>query len=280
MGFQASRRQLYVAETLLAMRTTAGLSLQAVAQVTGISASKISRIENAANKASSKDVRALAKHYGADSALIEKLCEAARDSVTDTWWTRYDRFLTASYVNFLVTENEARTAWSLQPMFVPGMLQARPYIEAILSTGPTLDPDRADAEVEVRLHRQTRLTEPEPLVYHAIIGQPVLHWEFGGPDILRAQLRHFREIADLPNVCIQVIPFERPTTVYSIDLFEFEPGDPPVCFDETQWGTPLHDDPLEVRQAQRRLAHAQTVALSEVESKQFIEQRMREAESK
>jgi hypothetical protein len=47
-------------------------------------------------------------------------------------------------------------------------------------------------------------------------------------------------------------------------------------FSETQWGTPFTEDPIELRQARREIERLEAAALSESESSEMIERRIRE----
>lgn len=279
MAFQASRAQKRLAEVMSELRAAQGLSHRDVSTMSGWSTAKISRIENALSRLDPADARTLAQLYKVPDSDVEVLCTMARDDRVGTWWTPYERWLSASFVDYLGYENEATCIWTVQTMFVPGLLQTRDYIGHVVTGGPGHDSDRADAEIEVRLLRQRRLDEPDSLRLYVLIGEPVLHWQFGGPDVLHEQLLHLRALADKPNVSIRVIPYYHATAIYPLEFFEFgSPGDE-VAFSETQWGTPLHADPLEIRQARRELAGLEAAALSETDTIKLIEQEIRKSDN-
>jgi transcriptional regulator with XRE-family HTH domain len=277
MAFQASRAQKRLADAMSELRAAQGLSHRDVATMTGWSTAKISRVENALSRLDPADARLLAQLYKVPDTDIEVLCTMANDDRTGTWWTRYERWLSASFVDYLGYEDEATCIWTVQTMFVPGLLQTRSYIDHLVTGGPGQDSDRADAESEVRLLRQRRLEEPDSLRVYALLGEPVLHWQFGGPDVLHEQLCHLRDLTEKPNVSIRVIPYQSATAIYPLDFFEFGGEGDEVAFSETQWGTPLHTDPLEIRQARRELARLESAALSEIDTAKLIEQRIRKS---
>lgn len=275
MPFTASWTQKALADELSRLRKERGLSVRDVAERTGWSIAKISRGENGVSKIAPLDVRRLAELYEVAEEDVDRLCEMARDSVADAWWRRYERWLTPTFLEFLAYEADAARAWSVQTMFVPGLLQTSAYIDALLSIGPVRDPDRNDADFEVRQRRQRRLSEPEPIELHALIAESVLHWQFGGAEVMRAQLAHLCTAAERENVSVRVIPFAHPIPIYPVDLFESDNG-PAVVFSETQWGTPFTEDPIEIRQSRREIQRLEAVALSEAESIQAIQRRIRE----
>jgi hypothetical protein len=163
-------------------------------------------------------------------------------------------------------------------MFVPGLLQTSEYIKALLSIGPVRDPDRNDADYEVRLRRQRRLEDPDPIELRTLIAESVLHWRFGGSEVMRRQLAHLCTVAGRETVSVRVIPFSHPIPIYPVDLFESGGDGPAVVFSETQWGTPFTEDPIEIRQARREIERLEQAALSEADSLQVIRQRIRELE--
>ena len=277
MPFTASWTQKALADELSRLRKERGLSVRDVAERTGWSIAKISRGENGISKMNPLDVRRLGALYELGEPDVDRLCEMARDSIADAWWKRYERWLTPTFAEFLAYEADAARAWSVQTMFVPGLLQTAEYIKALLSIGPVRDPDRNDADFEVRVRRQRRLEEPEPIELRALIGESVLHWQFGGGDVMCRQLTFLcNAAAERENVSVRVIPFSRPIPIYPVDLFESGGDGPAVVFSETQWGTPFTEDPIEIRQSRREIRRLEQAALSEAESIQVIQQRIRE----
>lgn len=58
------------------------------------------------------------------------------------------------------------------------------------------------------MERQKAITRStQPLETWMILGEAALRQEYGGPAVLRDQLRHLTELSELPNVTLQVLPF-------------------------------------------------------------------------
>lgn len=277
MPFRASWDQRRLADELEQLRVASAMSHRDVADATGWSSAKVSRAESAVTRITAADVRILAELYGVDAEETERLCEMARNSAVDVWWRRYERWLSPSFVDFLTYEDAAAEEWSVQAMFVPGLLQTAAYTASLFASGPAQDPDRADAEREVRRKRAARLHDSDhPLTYHAFLVESALHWQFGGSTVLREQLEHLIGMAKLPNIEIRLIPFTRATPVYSFDLLERGNDGPVVAFSETPWGAPIHEDPLEIRQLKRNLERLDALAFSTADSVQRLSQRIGE----
>jgi transcriptional regulator with XRE-family HTH domain len=278
MPFQASRSQKRLADRLAEARKTCGLSSQYVADQFGWQQSKISRIENAQVKVIPADVMKLAGLYEL-SEEVSRLCAMARASRTDFWWQRFEPWVSESYYTLIGYENDATRLRSNQSTVVPGLLQIREYASALIANSPmSYDPDTADALIEVRMLRQRRLREPEPLRLDALVAESVLHWEFGGREVLHAQLRHLRDMSERANVTIRVVPFSTAQIVLPLELYEFgENIEDSVAFSETPWTNTIHDGPLEARRAHRMVDRMEATALSPRDSNTFIEQRIRES---
>jgi transcriptional regulator with XRE-family HTH domain len=279
MPFQASRSQKRLADRLAEARKAAGLSSQHVADQLGWQQSKISRIENVQIKVTPGDVSRLAGLYDLPDDLSARLNAMARDSRTDFWWQRFEPWVSESYYTLIGYENDATRLRSNQSTVVPGLLQIRDYTSAIIAGSlMTYDPDTADALVEVRMLRQRRLNEPVPLQLDALIAESVFHWEFGGGEVLNAQLRYLREAVEQPNVTIRVIPFTAAQIVLPLELYEFGDNiEDSVAFSETPWTNTIHDGPLEARRAHRMIDRMESSALSPEDSIMIIERRIRES---
>jgi hypothetical protein len=60
---------------------------------------------------------------------------------------------------------------------------------------------------ERRRLMQERLTSPRPLELWTVIHEGALRQLVGGRDVMRGQLERLRDVAERPNVRLQVLPF-------------------------------------------------------------------------
>ncbi|MCQ8192730.1 DUF5753 domain-containing protein [Streptomyces rugosispiralis] len=96
----------------------------------------------------------------------------------------------------------------LRGAFIPGIFQTEDYIRAIFRVSDVVtDPVDIDRAVEFRMRRQAALTAEEPPAVHAVIHEAALHMRFGGSAVTRKQLLRLVELAEMPHVTIQVLPF-------------------------------------------------------------------------
>ncbi|MCP3820166.1 helix-turn-helix domain-containing protein [Streptomyces sp. A3M-1-3] len=210
-GPAVRRRKL--GEELRGLRDRAGLTSGEAASLLGWHQSKVSRIETGRTNVKPVDVTRLLDAYGVRDPRARALLEALAGSAGGgdrrrQWWHAYRGLLPPEYRDFISLEAEACTARSVELAVVPGLLQTEAYARAV--TRAALDglPDeKVDALVRVRLARQSVLWADTPLQLSAVVDEAVLRRQVGGPRVMAEQLRKLQEMARLPHVRLQVLPF-------------------------------------------------------------------------
>ena len=120
-----------------------------------------------------------------------------------------DTVTSPAFRAFLTSEETAASISEFAFSMISGLLQTEAYARAITSASPVrYSPAKLEALVARRMRRQWRALErrdPPRLVY--VLDEAVLHRALGGVEILREQLLHLSDIAALPHVSLQVLPF-------------------------------------------------------------------------
>lgn len=121
---------------------------------------------------------------------------------------RLPGLLPQEYRDFISLEAGARSARTVELSVVPGLLQTPGYARAVTraALGGLPEP-KVDALVDVRLARQSVLRADPPLELSAVLDEAVLRRTIGGSGVMEEQLRHLVEVARLPQVRLQVLPF-------------------------------------------------------------------------
>ncbi|MCT2586431.1 helix-turn-helix domain-containing protein [Actinophytocola gossypii] len=205
--YGASRARA-LANELRELRRAAGLTTRQAADALGISSASLNRNELGTRKPGSEEVSALMIVYGVTGVARERVLALARAANPAGWWETGQNALPRQLPTLITFESQATRIIHFQPLVVPGLLQTHAYIRALMEASGVSDAD-TEARVSARAGRQTVLTRRRPPRYQAIIDEAALRRPFGGRAVMAEQLRRIIELADLPHVTVQVIPFDR-----------------------------------------------------------------------
>lgn len=114
------------------------------------------------------------------------------------------------------TEHEDKAAhlsvWC--PGVVHGLAQTESYARALLETSPGATEDQVRLRLASRMDRQRRvLNRDDPPTVRFVIDEAALYRSVGSPATMAEQMQRLLELADLPNVTVQLLPqVEHPAT--------------------------------------------------------------------
>ena len=193
------------------LREAQGVSREDAGWEIRCSESKISRIELGRVSFKERDIADLLTLYGVHEAdpERERLLALAREANNPGWWHRYGDVLPNWFQSYLGLEAAASLIRTYEVQFVPGLLQSRDYARAVVllahNRARTAEIDR---RVELRMARQALLAKKDAPKLWAVIDEAVLRRPIGGPAVLRGQIESLIEASRLPNVQIQIAPFD------------------------------------------------------------------------
>ncbi|MEV0696549.1 helix-turn-helix transcriptional regulator [Saccharopolyspora sp. NPDC050389] len=272
-------RRRRLAQDLRGLRSAAGLTTQQVADFVGRAQSLVSRWEAGKRTPAHGDVIALAELYDISRSERDRLASLARAARRKGWWETYVDVLPEWHERYLGLEAEASEVNTYEPDVIPGLLQTQAYARAL--TKATLlrsSPEEIERRVELRLQRQQRLVDQEPLKLWAIAGEVALHKKVGGPDVLREQLEHLVKIAESPNITFQVMPLEagaQPATGGQVTILRYvDTGDADVVYLESQHGGVYVEDLAAVSDYALMMDHLRAHAADPAASLELIYQRI------
>ncbi|MBO2440071.1 helix-turn-helix domain-containing protein [Actinomadura nitritigenes] len=272
-------RQRRLAAELRRLREQKGLTGDDVAERLAWSTAKVSRLENARTGAKIDDIHALIDLYDIAESHRSELIALAHDAAEKGWWEGY-RELPGGYSALIALEDEANKITQWETYIVPGLLQTEAYARATISglhLFDTVPPREIDRRVEVRMRRQGILHRAEPVEYTVLLDESVLQRLVGDHAVMRAQLDHLLEVAEMPNVTLRVLRLgvAHPLMEASFQLLEFDPVHD-VVFPDI-----VHTESLTVSQfLDEKITHMYRlafggmarVALDSAESMEFIAQ--------
>lgn len=202
-------RRLLLGRELRGLREAKGLTAKAVSNEMEVAASWVTRIENGQRGVQTRDLKRLFELYDvSDEEKREKLLELSRQAKQQGWWEPYRSTLPPRYTDYVGLESSARAIRNTEVIVVPGLLQTEEYAHHLLTHGMhDFTPEEVRSRLRVRLQRQQNLVDrPEKIRLDAILDEAVLRRQVGGPKVMREQLSHLIESAELDNVTLRLLP--------------------------------------------------------------------------
>ncbi len=255
-----------LASELRRLRAAAGLSRDEVSERTGINTTTLFRLESARARPQGRTLMALLDLYEVPDAVRPDLISLSRQAGEQTWLQMPSPGLPEEYTTYISFEGEAGALLNYESLFIPGLLQTEAYARAALRAGlPTVAREEIDGLVQARISRQGILTRGKPLRLWAIVDEAVLHRRVGGPMVMKAQLARLAEAADLPNITLQVIPYDvggHPGMMGSFVIMQFgEPVAADVVYIETMAGDLFLEEETDLGRYRAIFEHLRALAL-------------------
>ncbi|GGS05415.1 helix-turn-helix domain-containing protein [Streptomyces lasiicapitis] len=267
-------RRRRLGQELRRLRELKGMTAEEVAERLLVSQSKISRLENGRRSISQRDVRDLCGVYEVeDHRIVDSLMQMAKDSRQQGWWHSFGDIPYSVYIGL---ETDAASLRVYDPQVVPGLLQTRPYAEALITGAlPETTPTDIEKRVQVRMRRQERIAAPEnPLRLWTVLDESALRRVVGTRALMREQLEYLVEQSQLPHVTVQVIPFDmgaHPGLNGQYAILEFpDASDSSVVYIEGVTSDLYLEKANDVQQYSVMYEHLRAQALNVEQSRQLI----------
>ena len=195
---------------------------------------KLSKVETGLYALKPKEVEALITLYrvtGPEATELRQLATAARrqsapERVPDT---------ARQYVAFERAASDIRMIYGE----VPGVFQTAEFARAQFLSSPVVLGAQVDSWADAREQRGERVRAAVGTSVTAILGEPALWWEVGGPGVLRRQLQRLVEFTELPHVTIRLLPFASGGAAgisTPFTLLYIEPAQVQIAYAETLTG--------------------------------------------
>ncbi|GAA4606935.1 helix-turn-helix transcriptional regulator [Actinoallomurus liliacearum] len=249
------RRRRLSAE-LRRLRAEKSLSVIEVAEQANWSEAKQRWIEDAQwVRPNPRDVQDLLDIYGVtDTREREELLRWAREGRQKGWWHAYREMLSERYSTYIGLEAEAAEVLTFELAVIPGLAQTEAYARALIKEGPAeIDKAEIEKRVEIRVERQQILIADDPVSLQMVIDEAALHRPVGGPKVMREQIQRLIELANLPHVIVQLLPYDagpHPGTGGPFTILSFE-GDPAAVYVPTIAGELLIEEAKDVKRYER-----------------------------
>jgi transcriptional regulator with XRE-family HTH domain len=256
---------------LRALRTEKGLTVEQVAERLLCSPSKVSRMETGHGLATPRDIRDLCDLYDVtDQTERDRMMTLAREGKGPARWQRYE----LAYATYAELEQEAVAISAFQSSVVHGLLHTADYARAQHeSSMPRLDPDQINLQIEAKLARQRILTEASPPSFAVVLDEAALRRMVGGRQVMADQLAKILDMSALPNITVQVLPFElgaHPALEANFSILQLPDPTPGVVFVEGMIGSTYLDRPEDLKRYYDVFNSLQSMALNPKDSNALI----------
>lgn len=180
-------------------RIAAGYSSQdSLAVHLGFDRTVIVKAETGSRPPTADVLAAWCEACGLDAEFYARLGTLARngDGPIPTW-----------FEDWLDAEREAVALSIWSPTLIPGLFQTAAYARALLMAQQIDTSDEnIDALVKARLERQENLDRASPPDVVCVVDELVLRRLIGSPQVMQDALAHFADMAQRPNIVVQVVP--------------------------------------------------------------------------
>ncbi|GLW08426.1 transcriptional regulator [Microtetraspora sp. NBRC 13810] len=273
MPYVPTVRGRRLAHELRRIREQCGLSGEQAANLLGWDQSKISRMETARMRITSREVMELCDAYSVDGDARTALVQIAREARRQGWWHPYRDVLKTGFSQYLNFEAEATTYRSYETQVIPGLFQTGDYARAVLRATRPRTGEEVERATHVRLARQSRVVSGDDrLDVWQIIEEGALHRRVGDSNTMRQQFKHLIAMSELANVSLQVLPFgvgvhraiDGPFVLLTFD------GYPDVLYLEHLMGCIYLEDSAQTTAGGVVFDHLRAAALNVSESRNLI----------
>ncbi|WP_406137477.1 Scr1 family TA system antitoxin-like transcriptional regulator [Streptomyces sp. NBC_01089] len=243
-----------VGAVLAQFRTSAHLTQNALAQRVGLDCETIASIEQGRRPLKPDYAEILDRVLDTKGALSVAVENMPEIDLIPAWAEQY-----------IDLEQDALALSWYDNQVVPGLLQTEKYAQAVFRNRvPAFNEQEVMVQTAGRLDRQAILQRETPPTISFVVWEPVLNLQLLQVTEHLEQLRHLRVCANLPGICLQILPvrcrnhagLDGPFTLLETADHQH------VAYSETQRGSQLVSDPNEVSILAQKYAMLRAQALS------------------
>ncbi|MEU4804679.1 helix-turn-helix transcriptional regulator [Actinosynnema sp. NPDC023587] len=268
-----SAARIQIATTLRRMREDAGLPRERPAEVLNCTTTKIGNIETASSGIRQAELEKLLELYDAEEAVRDDLLGLNSEAHRRRPRSKLGGAIAPWLRRIFNVEATALEALYYSFELVPAALQTERYTRAIMIGGGVVG-EALEKNLELRGRRRALLTDREPpLRLWAVLAEPLLRANIGGPEVMREQLGHILEMSELAHVDVQVMPQgagAHALTGTTLTLFRLPDKLPSLVSVDTPFGDDFVDRPEHVERTSRWFDHTRAKALGVEESRELL----------
>ncbi|MEU6549730.1 helix-turn-helix transcriptional regulator [Streptomyces sp. NPDC046915] len=273
----ARRRRLSI--ELKKLREKGAFTCAQVGEALDWSGSKVNRMETGSGRVQPSDIDALCRFYGTSDELREFLKSLAREAKTRGWWQVHGAGIPEWFNIYIGLEQDASTLRQYQCELIPGLMQTEAYAGELHRTGAHMTAEDIERAVRVRMERQSMLTRADAPDAWFVVNEGALRNVIGDGGLMREQLERVLEVAELPSVTLQVLPFDSGTypATGTFTMLGFPaPEDPDLVYRDGITDAVYLEGEHHVREYGKAFNGLRAAALSPQRSARLIESALKE----
>lgn len=250
----------WMAHDLRRYRRKEGISQAALGRAIGVAKQTVCNYEANERRLTEEQTKILDRRWDT-GGHFQRLLKYARRAYDLNGHLQHQRY-----------EAEASELRIFALAIVPGLLQTEEYARALFTAARS---KQVEKQVKTRMARQEILTRPDPPELWVLLDESVLERPIGGRDVMAGQLARLRDVAELPNVIVRVVPRSAGAhfgLMGSFEVLSVVHGD--VAYVEALGSGRLALDHAEVRMFGKGFDLIAAQALPEISSLRFIEHKM------
>jgi transcriptional regulator with XRE-family HTH domain len=272
-------RRRRLADELTQLREDHGYSADRLAEATGLSKQRISRLTNCRVRPNLDEVMRVLAHFDVEQDRWQQIMDIARDAQERGWWERHARHMGLRQALYADLECGAAQICEYQLTFLPGLLQIPSFTQARMRADRSIYPATFDTEraLEARGNRQRLLQQPGGPAYEVVIDELAVRRLAAPVRVVAAQLDHLVDVGHhRDRLCIRVLPTSAhidghavPRSAFSVYRYP-DPGDPVAVAVDTATSDLVLTDQEEVGPYLALYGRLRDAALSPSDSLDFL----------
>jgi hypothetical protein len=249
-----------------------GMTSRAVAELVGWQEAKVSDLVNGKGGATELEVAILLGVCRTPPEEREHLLALFRETHVKGWWQDHGACTPIRPRTLIEQERGAKKLVSWQVSLVPALIQLPEYARAIFATSANMPEGEIEERVQVRMERQMVLRNGLKCLFY--VHESVLLSPIGGPQVLRAQLKHLLKMAARASIEVRIVRFSvgaHAGLAGAFELLTFNKYDP-VVFLDSENSSLIIEAPYAVKSYERVLEALDEIALDAEQSKELIKE--------
>jgi hypothetical protein len=136
----------------------------------------------------------------------DELLELAERAFEPSWWLEYGLNLPMRLTTLSDHEDAAIAIIGFETGLIPGLLQTKSYMTALMESLPIIPKGEIEERVELRMMRQDIHDHSKPPKCRFFLDEQTVTRTGAGREIMSEQVHHLLRMAVRPNIEIRVVP--------------------------------------------------------------------------